>query len=212
MEASVPPSVFDSAYETQSAPWVIGEPQPAIVDLERHGWIRGAVLDLGCGSGEHTIHLCRLGYQVRGLDSSARAVELARANADAHEVTASFEVADALNLTAHVGPATVDTVVDSALFHVFGTEDHTTYVRSLHAVVRQGGRVHVLALSDAEDGIGPRISDSVIRAAFGSGWEVEELRPSRYRGIVGAEDAERLRLPVGEAADVAAWLARIRRV
>lgn len=36
-------SDFDSAYENYSAPWVIGEPQPAVVKLERDGWIRGDV-------------------------------------------------------------------------------------------------------------------------------------------------------------------------
>jgi hypothetical protein len=48
-------SVFDEAYATRTAPWVIGEPQPAIVTLEREGWVRGTVLDVGCGTGEHTI-------------------------------------------------------------------------------------------------------------------------------------------------------------
>ncbi|MGH3548299.1 MAG: hypothetical protein ACRDQU_09325 [Pseudonocardiaceae bacterium] len=38
-------SVFDEAYTSRTAPWVIGEPQPAIVALERSGWIRGAFGD-----------------------------------------------------------------------------------------------------------------------------------------------------------------------
>lgn len=209
METSVPRATFDSAYESGSAPWVIGEPQPAVVELERTGGIRGAVLDAGCGSGEHTIHLAGLGYDVLGIDFSSFALEKARANAAEHGVTARFETADALRLD---GGPRFDTVVDSALFHVFGPADRLAYTRSLHAVCRPGALVHVLALSDTEPYSGPRISDTVIRDAFTGGWDMESLQQSRYRGVVGAEDAERLGLEAGEPADTAAWLARARRL
>jgi 2-polyprenyl-3-methyl-5-hydroxy-6-metoxy-1,4-benzoquinol methylase len=76
-------SRFDEFYRTTIPPWVIGEPQPAIVELERAGLIRGRVLDIGCGTGEHTILLTRLGYDVLGIDFAQEAVEQARRNADA---------------------------------------------------------------------------------------------------------------------------------
>lgn len=202
-------SLFDSAYESQSGPWIIGEPQPAIIELERDGWIRGTVLDPGCGTGEHTIHLAQRGYDVRGIDFSPRAIEQARANAERHQVNARFDVADAMDLG---DEPRYDTVVDSALFHVFEPADRLAYTGSLHAATRPGGRVHVLALSDAEPGLGPQISDTAIRDGFRDGWELEELRPSRYRVIVGYEDAARLDLPAGEPADMLAWLARARRI
>jgi SAM-dependent methyltransferase len=120
---------FDSVYKSGSAPWLIGQPQPAIVDLERDSWIRGSVLDPGCGTGEHTIHLSRLGYDVLGVDFSPSAVAQARENAAAQQVTARFEVANALDLH---GPARFDTIVDSALFHIFSSpEERAAYVRSL---------------------------------------------------------------------------------
>src|SRR6476620_9578331 len=55
---------FNEFYENGTPPWVIGEPQLAIVALEQTGRIRGKVLDPGCGLGEHTILLTRLGYDV----------------------------------------------------------------------------------------------------------------------------------------------------
>ena len=58
---------------------MIGEPQPAIVALERAGLISGKVLDVGCGTGEHTILLTRLGYDVLGIDFAPNAIEQARA-------------------------------------------------------------------------------------------------------------------------------------
>jgi SAM-dependent methyltransferase len=206
--ASVRP--WDAVYEARTAPWLIGQPQPAIVELARSGWIRGEVLDVGCGAGEHTIELTRLGHSVLGVDLSGRAVEYARANAAAQRVDARFEVADALALD---GGPRFDTILDSALFHIFGSaEDRAAYVSSLHGVCRPGGRVHVLALAlTDEPAFGPRISDAVIREAFGTGWTLEDLRPTRYRVRVGESDAAHSGLPAGELADIPAWLARARR-
>lgn len=208
MDSTIPPSVFDNAYESGRPPWVIGEPQPAIVELERNGWIRGSVLDIGCGTGEHTILLAELGYDVLGVDSSRLAVERARANAVSRGVAARFEVADALACSD--GPE-FDTVVDSALFHIFGPDERAAYVRSLYAACRLGGVVHVLALSDEGPGVGPQVSDDAIIEAFDDGWTLEDLSATTYRVILNAEHAARHNVPADVPLDVVAHLARVRR-
>lgn len=201
-------SRFDDFYKNQTPPWVIGEPQPAIVALERDGHLRGRVLDIGCGTGEHTILLTRLGYDVLGVDGAPTAVEQARRNAAARGVDARFEVRDALAL----GTApTFDTVVDSALFHVFDADDRARYVRSLRGVTRPGALVAVLALSDAGRGFGPQVSEQDLCGAFGQGWSIEELSATTYRGVVTDLHAEALGLEVGTRVDEPAWLLRARR-
>ena len=202
-------SRFDEFYRSSTPPWVIGEPQPAIVELERAGLIRGKVLDVGCGTGEHTILLTRLGYDVLGVDFAPQAVEQAGRNAEAKNVEARFDVADAMNLG---DQPRYDTIVDSALFHIFDDTDRPKYVASLHAACRPGGIVHVLALSDAGRGFGPEVSDEVIREAFADGWVLESLEPTTYRGVVTEVHAGALDLPVGTRVDEPAWLARARRV
>ena len=209
MDATPSLSRFDDAYKTRTAPWVIGEPQPAIVDLERTGAIRGKVLDVGCGTGEHTILLTRLGYDVLGIDFAPHAVEQARENAAEKGVDARFEVADATNLP---DVPAYDTIIDSALFHIFDDTDRPKYVSSLHAACRPGALVHLLALSDAGRGFGPEVSEAVIRAAFGDGWVLEALDTTTYRGVVGEPHSEALGLPVGTRVDEPAWLARVRRL
>jgi SAM-dependent methyltransferase len=202
-------SRFDDAYKTRTAPWVIGEPQPAIVVLERSGLIRSTVLDVGCGTGEHTILLTRLGYDVLGVDAAPTAIEQARENAADKGVDARFEVADAMNLGTE---PVYDTIVDSALFHIFDDTDRPRYVASLHAACKPGASVHVLALSDKGRGFGPEVSESVIRSAFGDGWVLEALDETTYRGVVQEPHAEAIGLPVGTVVDEPAWLARARRV
>ena len=200
-------SRFDEFYRTTTPPWVIGEPQPAVVGLERAGLIGGKVLDVGCGTGEHTILL--LGYDVLGIDFAPEAVEQARRNAEAKGVGARFEVADAMNLP---DQPRYDTIVDSALFHIFDDIDRPKYVVSLHNACRPGGVVHVLALSDAGRGFGPEVSGETIRDAFTDGWELEELEPTTYRGVVTEVHTQEIGLPIGTRVDEPAWLARARRV
>jgi SAM-dependent methyltransferase len=200
---------FDNAYRTGTPPWVIGEPQPAIVALEQAGLIRGAVLDIGCGLGEHTILLAALDYDVLGVDYAPNAVARARENAVRKGVDARFEVADAMNLGAEPG---YDTVIDSALFHIFSDDaDRERYVASLRRAIRPGGVLHLLALSETGRGFGPSVSEAVVRAAFSVGWQIERLEPATYRGIVGVAHAESLGLPVGTVVDEPAWSGRIRR-
>ncbi len=141
--------------------------------------------------------------------SRRNAIEQARENAAAKGVDARFDVADAMNLPEE--PA-YDTIIDSALFHIFDDADRPKYVRSLHAACRPGALVHVLALSDAGRGFGPEVSEAVVREAFGDGWELEALDTTTYRGVVGEPHAEALGLPVGSRVDEPAWLARARRV
>lgn len=207
MDTTPTVSLFDDSYKSGFAPWIIGQPQPAVVELERSGAFRGRVLDIGCGAGEHTILLTRLGYDVLGVDAAPTAVEVARRNAETAGVDARFAVGDAFNLEPGY-----DTILDSALFHIFDDADRQTYVASLHAGCRPGGTVHILALSDAGRGFGPEVSEEQIRQAFGDGWELEALATTTYRGVVGPAHAEAIGLPVDTQVDEPAWLARARRL
>ncbi|WP_018333800.1 class I SAM-dependent methyltransferase [Actinomycetospora chiangmaiensis] len=204
------PSTFDDAYRAGDPPWVIGAPQPAIVDLERDGGIVGPVLDLGCGAGEHTVLLARLGYDVLGADASPAAVDRARATAAAAGVEAAFVVADAFD-PARLGRFA--TVLDSALLHVFDADDRARYARALTDVVEPGGRVVVLALSTRGPGFGPQIDDDAVTAAFAeSDWRVESLGPATYRGRVTHPDQGRVTgAAMGDLVDLPAVLARVRR-
>lgn len=190
-------SWFDAAYEG-TPPWDIGRPQPEFVRLAQAGEIVGSVLDVGCGTGEHAIYLAGLGHEVLGVDGAPRAIEKARLKARERKSTATFTVADALEL-AGLGRQ-FDTVIDSGLFHVFSDDERPRFSDSLAQVVRPGGRYIMMCFSEKQPGDwGPRrVTQAEIRTAFREGWNIQEIRPARFVASIGDGEAQ-------------AWLALIRR-
>ncbi|PKO12237.1 MAG: hypothetical protein CVU39_25150 [Chloroflexi bacterium HGW-Chloroflexi-10] len=48
------------------------------------------ILDLGCGTGTHSLYLTSKGYQVTGIDLSAKAIETAKEKAQSNNVAVIF--------------------------------------------------------------------------------------------------------------------------
>jgi len=211
MELTEQTARFDRGYREGTPPWVIDEPQPAVVQLERDGGFRGSVLDIGCGTGEHTVFLAGRGHDVLGADASPAALAWARRRAEQRGVTARFVQVDALD---PAGLGEFDTILDSALFHVFGEEDQARYAEGLLALCEPGAVLHLLALARTEGpAFGPVIRQSAIRHAFDRpGWSVEAIFSATYGGVVAEHQAADIGRPAGTRVDVPAWLARIHRV
>jgi 2-polyprenyl-3-methyl-5-hydroxy-6-metoxy-1,4-benzoquinol methylase len=166
-------SQFDAAYEQGTAPWDIGHPQPALA--ARSGTFRGAVLDVGCGTGEHALLAASLGLPATGVDRSPAAINLARAKAVARSLDATFVVGEVTELTGRF-----DTVVDCGLFHVLDDLDRAAFLTSLTSVVAPGGRYTMLAFSERQPGDwGPRrISRDDVLDSFRDGWRIESIDPA----------------------------------
>jgi hypothetical protein len=97
-------------------PWDTGAPQPALLALAKAGALRGRVLDIGCGTGEHTL-----------MAAAARA----------------------------------------------------GYLSEVRAVLRPGGRLHVLCYSDRHTGdpdLPHKMSRAELESCFTSGWDLESLQ------------------------------------
>ena len=186
---TTPSAEWDSSYQGSPAPWDIGRPQAAFVRLADSGLLAGRLLDAGCGTGEHALLAASLGLAATGVDTSPLAIDQARAKAAERGLDVRFEVANALELGS-LGQQ-FDTIVDSALFHVFEDEDRIRYVASLAAAIRPGGRCHLLCFSDREPGdLGPRrVSEAEIRAAFADGWRIESLAPAELELTWGVAHA-----------------------
>jgi cyclopropane fatty-acyl-phospholipid synthase-like methyltransferase len=171
---------FEQSYRSGRPPWDIGRPQPAVVSLAEHGAITGAVIDVGCGTGENALYLASLGLDVTGIDAAPTAIERAQAKARARGLEATFLVLDALDLEA-LG-RTFDTAIDCGCFHTFADPERLRFERSLHAVLRPGGRYFLLCFSEREPGDwGPRrVTQAEIRTVFERGWTVDSIQATRF--------------------------------
>ena len=162
------PQHLRDAYAGQ-APWDIGRPQKAFVDVADR--ITGSVLDAGCGTGENALFFAGRGHTVTGIDFLDEPITRAKQKAAERGLTATFLVMDALALKDL--PEVFDSVIDSGLFHVFSDEDRRRYVEGLATVLKPGGRLFLLCFSDEEPGTqGPRrVSQEEIDDAFAEGWD-----------------------------------------
>ena len=170
-------TTFESAYAGR-APWDIGRPQKAFVDVADQ--ITGSSLDAGCGTGENALFLASRGRKVTGIDFLAEPIARAIQKAAERGVSATFLVMDALALQEF--PERFDSVIDSGLFHVFDDANRRRYVAGLATVVKPSARLFLECFSDEEPGTqGPRrVSEKEIREAFAEGWVVESIEPTRF--------------------------------
>jgi SAM-dependent methyltransferase len=193
---------WDASYHDGPAPWDIGQPQPAIVRLASAGGFAGAVLDAGCGTGEHALLVASLGLSVLGVDVAETALAIARKKAADRGIEVEFAVADALHLE-RLGRR-FETVLDCGLFHTFDDDDERTrYATSLASVTEHEGTLYVLCFSDDGPDTGPHpISQEELRAAFNPshGWNVAAIEPDRIHTRVHGEGG------------APAWLATIKRI
>lgn len=176
---SVPPErpvahVYDSAY-AGIPNWDIGRPQRAFLELLDAGLVRSRVLDVGCGTGELALFLARQGYDVLGIDLSQLAIQQAKEKARWRRIPAVFLVWDALYLSRLADEnLSFRTVLDSAMFHILGSNERDRFVDELGSVVQPGGLYCVLGDARRRDRDTYGITPSEIRRRFerAGGWEV----------------------------------------
>ncbi len=195
------PDAWDRLYSGEPPAWEIGHPQAAVAELAARGLFSGRMLDVGCGTGEHTILATRHGADALGIDHSPAAIRLAIEKARHRGVPARFAVADALSLS-QLGE-TFDVILDSGLFHVFDTSERARYASSLATVLRTDGLLFITCICDRQPGDwGPhRVSERDLRGTFDRGWAIEDLSVCERE----------TRRPEVQTSSAKAWMARIRR-
>ncbi|MDR7254668.1 hypothetical protein J2X46_003666 [Nocardioides sp. BE266] len=164
------------AYRIGITPWEGageggGAQLDALLDREQAGRSApfGRAVDLGCGSGSHTIDLAGRGWEATGIDNVPRALERAQARPGADK--ARFVLGDVTRLAdAGVAPG-VDLFVDIGCFHGLDDEERSRYADGVTALASPTAAMLVLAFTRGRGPL-PRGATRADLARWLSGWDV----------------------------------------
>jgi cyclopropane fatty-acyl-phospholipid synthase-like methyltransferase len=130
----------------------------------------GTALDLGCGTGDSSIYLAEHGWRATGVDFVAKAVETARAKAEAGEVAVTFVRADVTRLSSEGIGSNFGLIVDNGCLHGMSPEDHDAYVREVTAVAAPHARLLLVEFVTGGSYGVPGIDPDEIKQRFAAGW------------------------------------------
>jgi Cyclopropane fatty acid synthase and related methyltransferases len=171
-------SEFDKVYSSSIKHWIWSDIRipKEIKALAQLGSPQNA-LELGCGLGRFSRYVAQLGVHVTGIDFSPVAVAKAQAMAAHYDIQPAFQVGDVTHLDALKGP--FDISFDVGCFHCLNPDGQRAYASEVCRLLKLRGTHLIWALDSAPSDI--RLSPTVIKEIFSTGFELQSFRKSRRR-------------------------------
>ncbi len=164
--------LFKTFYRLGFVPWDGHPLAKSLQDLvEGDGALAPrTALDLGCGTGDNSIYLAKHGWQVTGVDFVAKAVDKARAKAEANKVAVTFARADVTRLSSEGVGSNFGLIVDNGCLHGMSPEDRDAYVREVTAVAAPDARLLLVEfITGGSFGV-PGIDPDEVERRFAADW------------------------------------------
>lgn len=143
----------------------------------------GVALDVGCGTGRHSVWLAEQGWTVVGVDGVEKPLRQARARAEAAGVASrtTFVREDATRMVNLTARPLYDLVVDVGCFHGLPPEGQKSFGAWVTRNTAADAEVVIHAVVP-RSGIGPKgIDEETVRTAFGPSWAIT-VTPSTTKG------------------------------
>lgn len=130
---------FQERYETGQTPWEINRVDSNLVIMITEAGIKPCkVLDIGCGTGNNSIWLAELGFEVTGCDASRLAIEAAMEKSGLAGVECSFYEADFLLEKSNTPLYSL--LFDRGCFHCFDEPDQRQqFVENCFSLLKENG-------------------------------------------------------------------------
>jgi SAM-dependent methyltransferase len=141
----------------------------------------GRALDLGCGTGNHTIRLAERGWSATGIDAVGRAIDRARTRPGAE--TATFLVGDVTRLEEAGLPDAIDFFLDVGCFHGLGDDQRAAVGRGVTALATTDATLLLLAFGPGRRGLLPRGADEADVAGAFPDWKVVDVDAADTTGM-----------------------------
>jgi SAM-dependent methyltransferase len=178
--------VYRAFYLARLRIWERLSPPSDLIDLVEgpHALAPGRALDLGCGTGTDSVYLARHGWDVTGVDMVPEALALARRNAIAAGVHATFVQGDVTRL-GDVVQGLFDLLLDFGCFHTLPPDERPAFVKCVSAVAAPGatfllyGFARPPRLAPMQAGV----SLDEVRQRFESTWTIESAEQTSADAI-----------------------------
>jgi SAM-dependent methyltransferase len=166
------------------------EPRPLILKfadaLLEHG--SKSVLDLGCGTGRHVVHIAQKGLQVTGLDNAPTALKLTREWLQEKELTAGLVFSDMRNPLPFADQS-FDAVLSTQVIHHARLNTVIEIAKEINRITRIHGRIlisvptHVAVLKDSQELLEIEPNTFVPAAGSEKGLPHHIFSPDEFRNI-----------------------------
>jgi SAM-dependent methyltransferase len=165
-------AVVNLLYHSPFNPKSTDNPDDTVVELVEGAAALppGSALDLGCGSGRHSIYLARHGWEVTGVDLVRDAVAAARRKAAAAGVHPRLLQGDVTELGALGIDGQHQLIVDAGCFHGLPARMRDAYVPEVTRLAAPGARLLILGL--AKHPVLKGVKEDEVRSRF-AGWSLE---------------------------------------
>jgi ubiquinone/menaquinone biosynthesis C-methylase UbiE len=118
------------------------------------------ILDLGCGQGNDSIRLSRIGLQITGVDLSENAIHAARERAESEKLKIDFRQMD-MSLGLKFEDSSFDAVLANLSLHYFSRTQTEFILQEIKRILEPDG-VFCLHVNSSEEGEKRRAKGSVI--------------------------------------------------
>jgi 2-polyprenyl-3-methyl-5-hydroxy-6-metoxy-1,4-benzoquinol methylase len=163
-------NTWQQRYLEKDTPWDRGEVNPNIRDfISRIAFPGAEVIEVGCGTGTHSVWMASCGLQVTGIDIAPFAIEKARKRANDAGVSCNFIAGDFFQ--AGVEESRYDAALDLGCFHVFDEpRQRLEFARKLSRLLKPGA-LWLTLVANAD--VPPRESGPPVRSAADIVYAVE---------------------------------------
>jgi cyclopropane fatty-acyl-phospholipid synthase-like methyltransferase len=167
---------YELMYRISKPRWDTGSVPAQVTQLaSRKGKTRNAI-DLGCGTGTHSIYLAQQGFSVIGIDISPTAIQRAQKKASDAGVKPEFIIHDVTRLDFLKGP--FDIALDVGCFHGMNSAAQQRYALELTRLMQPGSTLLMWGMDPRKLGLVSLTPDEVEKT-FTPGFRLERVEPSQ---------------------------------